>query len=122
MIVYGDQSYQNNGINIVNLNETGGMLHCYTNKTGCCRPQYGGEGEWIFPNGSTVQIRGNNSDFYRTRGNSPGVVSIVWTRNATIPKGVFCCVIPSSQIACIGVYTDEDEGIIMTVLKCMWYT
>ena len=106
MIVYGDRSYQNNSI--VNLGEEGGDLQCYTNKSGCCKFNPGGEGEWIYPNGSEVQTRGDNGDFYRTRG--AGVVNLVWTENAMIPNGVFCCEIPSSMIACIGVYPD-NEGI-----------
>ena len=108
MIVYGGRSYQNNSI--VNLDDKGGVLQCYTNKSGCCKFSFGGEGEWIYPNGSEVQKRAGNGDFYRTRGKNPGVVTLAWTENAMIPNGVFCCEIPSSVNACIGVYPD-NEGI-----------
>ena len=105
--MYNGQSYQDNSI--VNLNVEGGILHCFTDRSGCCKFSVEGEGEWIYPNGSIVQTRGSNSDFYRTRGADPGVVNLMWTKNALIPKGVFCCEIPPSQIAYIGVYP-EGEG------------
>ena len=63
-----------------------------------------------------VQIRLRHGDFYRTRGANPGVVSLIWTVNALIPNGVFCCEIPPSQIACIGVYP-KNEGIIINIAK-----
>ena len=103
VIVYDDRSYQNNSI--VNLDEEGGMLQCFTNRSNCCRPQR--LGEWIYPNGSNVTIEGINGDFYRSR--DVGEVILSWTENALIPKGVFCCEIPLSQTACIGVYP-EGEG------------
>ena len=93
----------------MNLDAEGGALQCFTDKSGCCNiwPR---EGEWRNPNGSLVEIRGTNGDFYRTRGNKPGVVNLNWTKNAVIPEGVFCCEIPPSQFACIGVYP-EGAGI-----------
>ena len=109
MIVYDDRSYQNNSI--VNLDAKSGILHCFTDKMDCCRQSR--EGQWRYPNGSLVEISGNNGDFYRTRDNNPGVVTLHWTENAMIPEGVFCCEItkiPPSQFACIGVYP-EGAGI-----------
>ena len=108
MIVYDGQSYQNNSI--VNLNTDGGILQCFTNKSGCCKfKPSGGEGEWMYPNGSNVSTMGKNNDFHRTRGK--GVVTLVWNGNVMIPNGVFCCEIPPDQlqVACIGVYP-ENEG------------
>ena len=106
MIVYDGRSYQSNSI--VNLDAEGGTLQCFTDESGCCYSSQ--EGEWIYPDGSKVQIRNNNGDFYRTRGDDPGVINLIWTRNALIPKGVFCCETPPSQVACIGVYP-QGEGI-----------
>ena len=111
MIVYDDYSYQNNSI--MNLDAEGGTLKCFTNKSGCCKFVSGGEGEWITPNRSVVNTRGVNGDFYRSRG--AGVVNLMWTKNALVPQGMFCCEIPSSQNACIGVYP-ENEGIILVSL------
>ena len=111
MIVYDGQSHQNNSI--VNLDAKGGVLQCFTNKMGCCNVVMNRQGEWRNSNGSQVQIRGRNGDFYRTRGKDPGVVNLTWTENAMIPEGVFCCEItkiPPSQFACIGVYP-EGAGI-----------
>ena len=114
--MYNGRSYQNNSI--VNLDAEGGILQCFTNKSGCCRPSR--EGEWIYPNGSLVQIRGNNSDFYRTRDADPGVINLIWTKNASIPKGVFCCEIPPSEVACIGVYP-EGEGNNNKIYRVYYY-
>ena len=91
----------------MNLDTRGGSIHCHTNKSGCCKSSSGREGEWIYPNGSIVKTKGSNGDFYRTRGE--GVVSLIWTENAVLPEGVFCCEIPSDQNVCIGVYP-KDEG------------
>ena len=84
------------------------MLQCYTNKSGCCRFQHGGEGEWIFPNGSKVRTNGTGDDLYRTR--DEAVVILHWRENAMILIGIFCCEIPdeSPQRACIGVYPDNE--------------
>ena len=106
MIVYDDRSYQNNSI--VNLDAEGGILECFTDKSGCCNVIPNRIGEWIYPNGSLVQIGGKNGDFYRTRG--VGAVNLIWTRNALITNGVSCCEIPPSQVVCIGVYP-QGEGI-----------
>ena len=105
MIAYDGQSYQNNSI--VNLDTQGGILQCFTDKSGCCNVIGNREGEWSYPNGSLIRLRNRNMDFYRTRG--IGVVNLIWTRNALIPKGVFCCEIPPSQVAYIGVYP-QGEG------------
>ena len=111
MIVYQSQSYENH--TIVNL-ETGDnmILNCFTNKSGCCKHMYeGGEGEWIFPNQSIVRRFSFGDDFYRNRGEvGEGVVNLIWNKDATIPTGIFCCIIPNpDQTACIRVYP-EDEG------------
>ena len=90
-------------------------MQCFTDKDGCCSLAPKREGEWVYPDDSMVQIRRNHGDFYRTRGANPGVINLVWTENVLIPKGVFCCEIPPSQIACIGVYP-EDEGNYYSVL------
>ena len=91
----------------MNLDAEGGTLQCFTDKSGCCSVVPNREGEWKYPNGSLVRIRGINVDFYRRRGNNPGVITLHWTENAAIPEGVFCCEItkiPPSQFACVGVY------------------
>ena len=110
MIVYGGRSYQNNSI--VNLDAEGGILQCFTNKSGCCSVVPNRTGEWIYPNGSMVQIYGYNRNFYRTRGADPGVVNLVWTKNSILPTGLLCCKI-LNQKACIGMYP-EEEGRLVT--------
>ena len=113
MIVYAGQSYQKN-ISIVNLDAEGGILQCFTNISGCCYRSR--NGDWRYPNGSLVQIRGRKGEFYRTRGDNPGVVNLHWYRNAPIPTGLFCCEIHPyyyHQTACIGVYPpDKGNGTV----------
>ena len=117
VIVYDGQSYQNNSI--VNLDAEGGILQCFTNKSGCCNVRPNREGEWRYPNGSLVQIRGRSGDLYRTRGNNPGVVNLHWTKNALIPTGLLCCEISPyiyyyHQKACIGVYPPDKGNSILS--------
>ena len=85
-------------------------LKCYTNKSDCCKFEpSGGEGEWLFPNGSIVRRASFSDDMYRNRGTR--VINLKWKINSTIPTGFFCCKIPDTPVqrACIGVYP-EDEG------------
>jgi hypothetical protein len=82
------------------------IFMCHTNKTDCCRFEFGGEGEWLFPNGSTVRAFARGDDFYRNR--DSGVVNLNWRQNTRIPTGIFCCEIPDpDQKACIGVYPEN---------------
>lgn len=107
MFIFCGQSYQNHSL--VNLNVTDkNILECYTDKESCCKFDKGGEGKWLFPNGSMVNTSAVGDDFYRNRGQ--GVVNLNWRQNARIPTGLFCCEIPDpDQKACIGVYP-EDMG------------
>ena len=115
VIVYDGQSYQNNSI--VNLDTEGGALQCFTNKSGCCKQSR--EGEWRYPNGSWVRVRGINADFYRTRGSNPGVINLHWTKKALIPTGLLCCEIHpyyyQLQTACIGVYPPDEGNNTVTI-------
>ena len=115
--VFRGRSYQNHSI--VNLNMADeNILRCHTNKMGCCRFEpAGGEGEWLFPNGSVVRTNGFGGDFYRTRGS--GVVNVYWRQNARTPTGLFCCKIPGDpdQKACIGVYP-ENLGKLLCLICC----
>ena len=53
---------------------TDGGLLCITDSSDCCRgsdnPNGGGQGEWYFPNGNSVEIQGTRYGdiFYRNRG------------------------------------------------------
>ena len=50
--------------------------------------------EWYFPNGSAVRIKGEGHKFYRNR--DPTIVCLNRRYNATSPKGIFSCIIPTS--------------------------
>ena len=104
----------------MNLDAEGGILQCFTNKSGCCSIRPNREGEWKYPNGSLVQIQYRNEDFYRTRGKDPGVVNLIWTENAMIPEGMFCCEIPPNQKACIGMYPpDKGNGTVTVTIQLL---
>ena len=83
------------------------IFTCHTNKTNCCRFQFGGIGEWLLPDRSTVGPQAMGGDFYRNRG--PGVVKLNWMQNVVIPTGLFCCKIPGDpyQKTYIGVYPEN---------------
>ena len=78
-------------------------LLCITNLNACCLHTYGGN--LFFPNATKVPSGGNQSDFFRTRGQM--VVRL--NRNKGEEEGIYRCEIPDStnalQIIYIGVYT-----------------
>ena len=97
-------TYQNNSL--VTLEDIGqgvNALLCITNLNACCLHTYGGN--WFFPNATKVPSGGNQSDFFRTRGQM--VVRL--NRNKGEEEGIYRCEIPDStnalQIIYIGVYT-----------------
>ena len=81
-------------------------LLCITNLSACCLQPYGFViGNWFFPNATKVPSGGNQSDFFRTRGQ----VEVHLNRNKGEEEGIYRCEIPDSinalQIIYIGVYT-----------------
>ena len=97
----GDEPYRN-GDNIL-ITEIGegddGALLCVTDLIQCCRgvdtPSVGGAlGQWLYPNGSFVQVNDSGDDFYRDRG--PSVVRLHRRNNVMSPIGQFCCVVPDA--------------------------
>ena len=48
-------------------------LLCYTNNVECCKN--GQQGEWYFPNGTTVGTSGDGGNFYRNRGPSVDLIA-----------------------------------------------
>lgn len=90
-----------------NLNDG---LQCITDRTPCCRFQYR-VGEWFFPNGTKVPLRGGSgatsaTTFYRNRGYDDGTVNLNHVSPDVLsPTGRFCCVVPDandiSQTVCV---------------------
>jgi hypothetical protein len=68
-----------------------GALLCRTDRTDCCRETR--EGEWLYPDNTTVRILGSGDDFYRNRGTS--VVRLNRRNNTMQPIGLYCCVVDS---------------------------
>ena len=67
-----------------------GALLCFTDLIQCCNSASGRvKGEWRFPDGLCVQVKGKGGDFYRNR--DPGVVRLNRRNNATFPTGLYCC-------------------------------
>ena len=70
-------------------------LICITNKRPCCKDNK--TGEWYFPDGSVVPIRGKESDratdFYRNRGDDGMVNLNRVSEDVLSPTGTFCCVV-----------------------------
>ena len=92
--------YGNNTIvSIRDIGEGRRALLCVTSETDCCRDAIVPRSmrEWYFPNGSAVKIDGDGHSFYRDR--DPYIVRLNRRQNATSPKGIFSCIIPSSIIS-----------------------
>ena len=84
-------------MNVDDIGVEEAALLCHTNKTNCCGlPNRAGE--WYFPNGTRVGIKGVSQDeFYRNRG--PQVVRLnrrQGTLNFT-DRGLFRCEVPDSR-------------------------
>ena len=94
-----DVIYPNNSI--VQLSDIGtgnSSLHCHTSLQGCCGTAGMRQGQFYFPNGTTVPIEGDNYEMYRNRGGdfirlnrrfpSCDTASAVGTYRCEIPDGL----------------------------------
>ena len=100
----------NSYVDVDDIGEDENALICYTNKTSCCHRPYW-VGEWLFPNGSNVQIVGWNQNsgasgfFYRNRGDR--VVRLNRYGNP-LETGHFYCQLPDAndviQILHVNIY------------------
>ena len=104
------------------IGEGSAALFCLTNKTDCCRksdtPQgVGGIGEWVFPDGSSVNNDASGDAIYRGRG--PSTV-FLQRRNNAQTTGVFRCEIPdasgANQTLYVGVYPVNSGSSYITGL------
>ena len=120
--------YSNNSIvTLSDIGEDSFSLLCYTNNTQCCRYRYYPSArytirEWYFPNGTNVNVKGAQGDFYRTRGSS--VVRLNRRNSTMIPTGVFRCEIPdaneTNRSIYVGVYPQEDGKINVYVFHTVY--
>jgi hypothetical protein len=80
-------------------------LQCVTNKMPCCRSDR--IGQWYFPNGMLVSVKGRSQFFYRDRGDNGTVNLNRVSENVMSPTGQFCCVVPDSngtnQTLCVNI-------------------
>ena len=72
---------------ITDIGEGDAAVICMTDKEGCCSSNK--QGEWRFPNNTTVGTEGKGGDFYRNRGNQQVILNR--RRNALGPLGQYCC-------------------------------
>lgn len=72
-------------------------LQCVTDWELCCRRPYNVSGQWFFPNGDMVPVRGYNVGFYRNRGYDGTVNLNRHKTTITSPTGLFCCTVPNAQ-------------------------
>ena len=85
-------------------------LLCMTNQTSCCKPPYSHVvlGNWFLPNETRVPSSGNNTDFFRDRGQ----MVVHFERRRGGVDGIYRCEIPNSanvtETIYIGVYTVDN--------------
>lgn len=98
--------YKNNTVNhgdvlsISSIGEDDMALICMTDRKNCCKSL--SSGEWYYPNGTQVQIGGNNWRFYRNRKDNPGQVLLNQRTDHVHSEepGEYCCVIPDKDSNC----------------------
>ena len=93
--------------------DDGGLL-CITDRSDCCRvihnPNGGGQGEWYFPNGTSVQIQGTrygDSIFYRNRDTK--LVRLNRVGNPS-ERGRFRCEVPNADGVMVNLYVNIGEN------------
>ena len=96
----------NSYVVITDIGEGDNALLCITDLPICCNRANGRvAGEWVFPNGSLVRLRGDGDSFYRDRGSS--VVRLNRRNNPVSPTGLYCCMVRDAtsitQIVCANV-------------------
>ena len=91
----------------------GGGLLCITDSSSCCRgfdnPNGGGQGEWYFPNGTAVPIRGDRTTgnfFFRDR---DAKIVRLNSRNNPTARGRFYCEVPNAAGTIVRVYVNIGE-------------
>ena len=112
--------YPNNSIlNIEDIGEGEHALVCQTNRRPCCRGYR--TGEWYYPNGTTVPIRGVGASFYRNRSYEGQVLLNRQNHETDHSAGLFCCVLPDSggrnHTLCIGLLPIGIGGTNMSLVK-----
>ena len=72
-----------------------GGLVCRTDRNDCCDsgPGETRQGQWKFPNGSTVRNSVSGDDFYRNR--DTRIVRLNRRNDVTGPTGLYCCEVAS---------------------------
>ena len=68
-------------------------LLCVTDSTNCCASQF--VGEFYYPDGSIVNVRGSQDNLYRNRGD--GFIRLNRRNSALSPLGRYRCAIPDSS-------------------------
>jgi hypothetical protein len=120
--------YTNNSASVIPITEIGETnttpntgLQCITDRRPCCNNYYYRQGEWLFPDGTTVPPLGYNPTlFYRNRGGD-GMVNLNRVNaNVMMPTGQFCCVVldaaNTEQTICV------DIGIIIIIHSICMHT
>ena len=80
-------------------------LLCVTDSTNCCASQT--IGEFFYPDGSIVDVRGSGDSLYRNRGD--GFIRLNRRNNALSPLGRYRCSIPDSSGVFQSIYINIGE-------------
>ena len=88
-------------------------VQCITDRKPCCR----NDGEWLFPNGTSVPTQHGALSFYKSSGNNGNVTLNLLRNNELLPllTGTFCCAVPDAKnvtnAACIEISELAYRGV-----------
>ena len=82
-------------------------LLCVTDREDCCIYQF--MGQFYYPDGSTVNVRGSGDSLYRNRGD--GLIRLNRRNNVLSPLGRYRCDIPDSRGVVQSIYINIGESI-----------
>ena len=91
----GNRYDNNSAINILAIGEGDNALLCKTNKQDCCGTVPNRFGEFYYPNGVQVPIRGAEQGFYRNRGDQ--LIRLNRRDSTSSPTGKYFCEIPDAN-------------------------
>ena len=110
-ILKGEPLENNSVIALSDIEEGDNALICKTNLTNCCGIVPNRFGQFYYPSGFPVPIKGLEKGFYRNRGDQE--IRLHRRSGCMSPTGRFCCKIPDSNMVIQNIFIE-----LVIVLAC----